>query len=164
MVYEGSYLWQLRQVVGQQLLLMPGAQVVVVDDRDQVLFQQRKDSGLWELPGGAAEPGMSFRETAAQELLEESGLRVEPVDLVPFGSLSEAELHTITYPNGDRLQCYALLFEARQWTGDLVPGADEVIQARFFEAGEAPEPLQPQTEAVWQMYAAYRATGLFQAR
>lgn len=164
MAYEGSYLWQLRQAVGRRLLLMPGAQVVVVDDRDQVLFQQRKDSGLWELPGGAAEPGMSFRETAAQELLEESGLCVQPDDLVPFGSLSESELHTITYPNGDRLQCYALLFEARQWTGQLNPGADEVTQARFFEAGDAPEPLQPQTKAVWEMYAAYRATGSFQGR
>jgi ADP-ribose pyrophosphatase YjhB (NUDIX family) len=164
MTYEGSYLWQLRQVVGDRLLLTPGAEVVVVDDQDRMLFQQRSDSGLWELPGGAAEPGMSFRETAAQELLEESGLHVQPDDLVPFGSLSEAALHTITYPNGDRLQCYALLFEARQWTGDLVPGADEVIQARFFEPDETPDPLQPQTEAVWEMYAAYRATGLFQAR
>lgn len=164
MAYEGSYLWQLRQAVGNRLLLMPGAQVVVVDAQDRVLFQQRKDSGLWELPAGAAEPGMSFRETAAQELLEESGLRVQPDDLIPFGSLSDADTHTITYPNGDRLQCYALLFEARQWTGDLVPEADEVTQVRFFEPGETPQPLQPQTVAVWEMYAAYRATGAFQAR
>jgi hypothetical protein len=63
MAYEGSYLWQLRQVVGQRLLLMPGAEVVVVDSD-----------------------------------------------------------------------------------------------------GETPESLQPQTEAVWEMYAAYRAAGLFQAR
>ncbi|MEV6412069.1 NUDIX domain-containing protein [Kribbella sp. NPDC051718] len=164
MAFEGSYTWQLRQVVGDRLLLMPGAQVVVVDDQDRVLFQQRTDSGLWDLPGGAAEPGMSFRETAAQELLEESGLQVDPDDLIPFGSLSEGALHTITYPNGDRLQCFALLFEARQWTGHLNPGADEVIQARFFEAGETPQTLQPQTQVVWDMYAAYRATGLFQAR
>lgn len=92
MAYEGSHLWQLRQVVGKQLLLVPGAQVVVVDERERVLFQRRLDSGVWELPGGAAEPGLSFRETAAQEA------------------------------------------------------------------------LQPQQEAVWEMYAAYRATGLFQAR
>ena len=88
MAFEGSYLWQLRQVVGDRLLLMPGAQLVVVDEQERV----------------------------------------------------------------------------RQWTGALVPGADEVTQARFFEAAEAPGPLQPQTEAVWDMYAAYRATGLFQAR
>lgn len=48
--------------------------------------------------------------------------------------------------------------------GELVPGADEVTEARFFEPGEKPEVLQPQQEAVWEMYAAYRATGLFQAR
>ncbi|GAA3576807.1 hypothetical protein GCM10022235_53340 [Kribbella ginsengisoli] len=107
---------------------------------------------------------MSFRETAAQELLEESGLRVDPDDLTQFGSLSEAALHTITYPNGDRLQCFAMLFEARQWTGELIPGDDEVIQAGFFGPDDLPAPLQPQTEVVWDMYAAYRATGLFQGR
>lgn len=164
MGFEGSHLWELRQVVGNKLLLVPGAEVVVVDEQERVLFQRREDSGIWELPGGAAEPGMSFRETAAQELWEESALRVRPEDLVPFGSLSEADLHTITYPNGDRLQCFALLFEAREWTGELKPAPDEVTEARFFESDEIPGPLQPQTEAVWDMYAAYRATGAFQAR
>jgi 8-oxo-dGTP pyrophosphatase MutT (NUDIX family) len=162
MSYEGSYLWELRQVVGARLLLVPGAQVVVVGDGGRVLFQRRRDSGLWDFPGGAAEPGMSFRHTAAQELLEESGLRVEPSDLVPFASLSEPEVHEITYPNGDQVHCFAMCFEARQWSGELNPGADEVVEAAFLE--EAPEPLQPQTRVVWEMYQAYRATGLFQGR
>jgi ADP-ribose pyrophosphatase YjhB (NUDIX family) len=162
MTYEGSYIWQLRQAVGKRLLLVPGAQVVVVDEADRVLFQRRLDSGLWEFPGGAAEPGMSFRQTAAQELVEESGLRVEPADLVPFGSLSEPELHSVTYPNGDQLHAFSMCFEARSWVGELSLGADEVTEAKW--SHEAPEPLQPATRAVWDMYRAYRRTGVFQGR
>ncbi|GAA1618314.1 NUDIX domain-containing protein [Kribbella sancticallisti] len=162
MAYVGSYVWQLRQAVGSQLLLLPGAQIVVVDELDRVLFQRRRDSGLWEFPAGSAEPGMSFRQTAAQELFEEAGLRVDPADLVPFGSLSEPEVHVISYPNGDRVHAFALCFEARCWSGELTPGVDEVVEAAFFE--EAPDPPQPQTLVVWETYQAYRATGLFQGR
>lgn len=162
MTYEGSYLWELRQRVGSRLLLMPGAQVLVVDSAERILFQRSRDSGLWELPAGAAEPGDSFRTTAARELLEETGLRVEAGDLVPFASLSEADLHTLTYPNGDVLQCFALCFEARRWSGSLVTDADEVLEAGFF--ARPPEELHPPTRVVLELYSAYRASGMFQAR
>lgn len=164
MGYVGSYTWQLRQHVGSRLLLMPGAQVVVVDDQERILFQRRRDSGLWELPAGAAEPGASFRSTAAQELFEESGLRVRQADLIPFASLSEPDLHVITYPNGDLMHCFALCFEARQWTGELNPGPEEVLEARFFAPNAAPTPMHPPTRVVLELYATYQATGIFQAR
>jgi 8-oxo-dGTP pyrophosphatase MutT (NUDIX family) len=143
-------------------LLVPGAQVVVVDDADRVLFQRRQDTGLWDFPGGAAEPGQSFRDTAAQELFEEAGLKVEPEELVPFASLSEPELHSISYPNGDQIHAFSLCFEARQWSGELNLGADEVLEAAFFDV--PPEQTQPQTLVVWDMYRTYRSTGVFQAR
>ena len=160
MSYEGSYLWEVRQSVGSRLLLMPGAQVLVADE-DRILFQRSRDSGLWELPAGAAEPGDSFRSTAARELFEETGLLVDAADLVPFASLSEADLHTLTYPNGDVLQCFALCFEARRWTGAVRPSADEVTEVRFFE--QPPDDLHPPTRVVLKLYDAYRSTGLFQA-
>ena len=40
--------------------------------------------------------------------------------------------------------------------------ADEVLEAGFFAA--PPGPLHPPTELVLRLHAAYRATGLFQAR
>jgi 8-oxo-dGTP pyrophosphatase MutT (NUDIX family) len=162
MTYEGSYLWDIRRQLGSRPLLMPGAQVLVVDDAERFLLQRSRGSGLWELPAGAAEPGDSFRSAAARELLEETGLVVAEADLVPFASLSEADVHTLTYPNGDVLHCFALCFEARRWTGDLRPAADEVLDAAFFD--QPPAELDPPTRVVLELYAAFRASGVFQAR
>jgi 8-oxo-dGTP pyrophosphatase MutT (NUDIX family) len=162
MTYEGSYLWEVRRQVGSRLLLMPGAQVLVVDSADRILFQRSRDSGLWELPAGAAEPGDSFRATASRELHEETGLIVAEEDLIPFASLSEADVHTLTYPNGDILHCFALCFEARRWTGNLHRATDEVLAAAFFD--RPPASLHPPTRVVLELYAAYRASGVFQAR
>ena len=161
MPYEGSYLWELRRRVGSRLLLMPGAQVLVIDASDRILFQRSQDSGLWELPAGAAEPGDDFRTTAARELFEETGLLVDARELVPFASLSRADIHTLTYPNGDILHCFALCFEARHWTGTLRPAADEVTDLGFFK--QPPGGLHPPTRVVLGLYDAYRSTGLFQA-
>ena len=76
-MYHGSYLWQLRQRVGHDLVLMPGATVVAIDRTGRVLLTKRTDTGEWCLPGGAAEMHGSFVQTALSELKEETGLRVE---------------------------------------------------------------------------------------
>ena len=57
MPFEGSYLWRLRQKVGSDLVLMPGAMVFLVRDDGAVLFTRRVDNGLWCLPAGGAEEG-----------------------------------------------------------------------------------------------------------
>ncbi|GAA1796004.1 NUDIX domain-containing protein [Planosporangium flavigriseum] len=162
MSYVGSYIWSIRRLVGSRLLLAPGAQVVVVDDDGRLLFQRRADTGLWEFPAGACEEGSSFASTAAVELAEETGLQVSEEDLIAFGCLSDPEVHTIQYPNGDVLHCFALCFEARTWSGVIQMDEREVIDARFMTPDAPPTPLHPPTSAVLDMYRRYSVTGVFQ--
>lgn len=53
MGYVGSYVWELRQQVGSRLLLLPGAQVLVIRADGLILFQRRSDNGVWEFPAGS---------------------------------------------------------------------------------------------------------------
>lgn len=76
MTYVGSYLWKLRQAVGSDLVLMPGAMLALEDSGGRVLLTRREDDGTWCLPAGAAEPEGSFARTAIDELGEETGLEV----------------------------------------------------------------------------------------
>lgn len=150
--------------MGNDLVLMPGAMVAVQRDDQRVLLTKRTDDGTWCLPAGAAEPGGSFARTAIDELAEEAGIRVSERDLVPFGCLSEAEAHTIHYPNGDVTHCFALCFLARAWQGDLRPDQEESTEAKFVDPGALPEPLHPPSAHAIELLAAYLRSGSFQVR
>lgn len=164
MAFRDSYLWRLRQAVGNGLVLMPGAMVALLEDDRRVLLTKRADDGTWCLPAGAAEPGGSFARTAVDELAEEVGIEVSEAGLTPFGCLSEAELHTIHYPNGDVTHCFALLFLARDWRGEPRPDEEEAAEARFFDLGAPPSPLHAPTAQALELLAAYLRSGVFQAR
>ncbi len=164
MPYAGSYLWRLRQAIGSELVLMPGAMVVLRRDDGRILLTKRADDGTWCLPAGAAEPGGSFARTAIEELEEETGVGVSEDDLVPFGCLSEAEAHTIHYPNGDVTHCFALCFLAERWKGDPRPDREESIEVRFVDLSSPPEPVHPPTAKALELLKAYLGSGRFQVR
>jgi 8-oxo-dGTP pyrophosphatase MutT (NUDIX family) len=161
--FEGSYLWQLRQAVGSDLVLMPGAMVALLRDDDrEVLLTLRADDGTWCLPGGGAEPGGSFARTAVDELAEETGIALAAADLVPFGCLSEAETHTCTYAGGDVTHCFALCFLARTWRGEARPDQDELTAVRFADRAALPEPLHAPTAHALGLLETYLASKTFQ--
>lgn len=164
MAHRDSYLWRLRQAVGNDLVLMPGAMVVLQRGDGRVLLTRRADDGTWCLPAGAAEPGGSFARTAIDELAEETGVAVSKRDLVPFGCLSEAEAHTIRYPNGDVTHCFALCFLARGWRGEPRPDQAETTETEFVDLAALPEPLHRPTALALELLAAYLHSGAFQVR
>jgi 8-oxo-dGTP pyrophosphatase MutT (NUDIX family) len=162
--HAGSYLWRLRQEIGNALVLMPGAMVALQRADGSVLLTKRTDDGSWCLPAGAAEVGGSFARTAVAEVREETGIRIAESDLVPFGCLSQAEAHTIHYPNGDVTHCFALCFLARAWDGNPRPDRSESTEVRFVGLNAVPEPVHPPTAWALELLAAYLGTGVFQVR
>jgi ADP-ribose pyrophosphatase YjhB (NUDIX family) len=67
------------------------ADATVFDDDGRILLQRRADDGTWCLPCGFAEPNESPRETAIRETREETGLSVEPVDLIAIDTRKAGE-------------------------------------------------------------------------
>jgi 8-oxo-dGTP pyrophosphatase MutT (NUDIX family) len=73
----------------QPVVEREAVRVVLLDGNDRVLLIEmhdpaRPDRGwYWVTPGGGREPDESQTECAARELLEETGLRLDPADLGP---------------------------------------------------------------------------------
>ena len=164
MRFRDSYLGRLRQAIGHDLVLMPGAMIVLQREDEKVLLTKRTDDGTWCVPAGAAEPRGSFARTAIDELAEEVGIEVAEADLMPFGCLSEADAHTIHYPNGDVTHCFALCFLATAWKGEPTPNEDEATEADFFDLRALPQPLHSPTAHALELFATFDRSGAFQVR
>jgi ADP-ribose pyrophosphatase YjhB (NUDIX family) len=90
--------------------------------RDRILMAQRgKDplKGWWSLPGGALELGESLEAAVCREVLEETGLEVEPVKLF------EVFERIMRDPAGAPEYHYVLIdYVCRVVGGKLFPGDD----------------------------------------
>lgn len=166
MAWLGSYLERLRRKVGHDLVLMPGSVVRVEHEDGRILFVRRADDGTWCHPGGHAEPGMGFAESAIRELFEEGGITVDPGELRPFASVSEEAVHSVVYPNGDRTHCFTMWFALTGWDGDpsTVAIDDESTDIGWFAPDELPEPMSPPTALAMELYERFVESGDFQAR
>ena len=162
MSFADSYIGRLRSRVGHEELLVPGAQVLLIDG-ETALFQRRVDTGEWEIPAGSAEPGQSFAQTAIAEVHEELGLRLAPEDLIPFASFSDPLEHRLVYPNGDVVHAFALCFAAHSWEGEPAAGEDEVSEWAAFPLDSPPRPLRRSTERVLELYRESLRSRRFQA-
>jgi len=160
--FEGSTLWAVRRRVGHDLILWPGATVLVEDADGRVLLGLRGDNGEWAMPGGGAEEGGSFASTALDELREEVGIHAEREDLIAFASVSDPQDHVVHYPGGDVTHYFGIWFVLRRWEGVPAADGDELVELGWFQRDALPGPLMHSSAVAFAHYARYLETGAFQ--
>ena len=108
--------------------VIPCVGAVIKDDQGRLLLIKRghaPGAGLWSLPGGRIEPGETDAEALVREMREETGLAVEPGQLIG----------TVRRPaqDGD-------VFDIRDYaatvTGGTLRAADDAAEARWVAPGE----------------------------
>ncbi|AGL16080.1 NUDIX domain-containing protein [Actinoplanes sp. N902-109] len=108
--------------------LVPSANVVVVNDADEILLIRRSDNGNWALPGGAMDIGESLPQTAVRETAEETGIDIAITGLV--GIFTDPR-HIIVYTsNGEARQEFSVVFTGRP-VGGSPTVSDESTEVRW---------------------------------
>lgn len=126
---------ELRGLVGDRLLMMPGVCAVVVNDRREVLLNRRSDTGRWAVVGGIVDPGEQPADAVVREVLEETGVHVVPDRLTGVYLTRE-----IRYPNGDRGQYVVTAFACTPRPGDVPRVADdESLEVAYFPLDALPD-------------------------
>ena len=110
-----------------------GSCAVIFDEkREKILLTQRRDNGLWCLPGGKMEAGESVEECCQREVFEETGLEIRTRRLI--GVYSNRD-QLVIYPDGNKVQIVVLSFEAVVTGG--TPGlSDETTAAAYYSPSD----------------------------
>ncbi len=108
---------------------VPGVGILIEMDGGVVLVQRGHDphKGEWALPSGFVEADESAEEAAIREAAEETGLRVEIVELAAINS----------FPEGPPVSGIMIFYRARPVGGALAAG-DDASDVRVFQPSELP--------------------------
>ncbi|THE09849.1 NUDIX domain-containing protein [Bacillus timonensis] len=135
-----GYIEELRKVVGNRPLNLVGTAVGVINEKGEILLQQRKN-GIWGVPGGFLELGESTEDAGRREVLEETGLQIGKMDLVGVFSGKD---HFVKLPNGDEFYPITIAYITREILGgQLEVNREEGLDARFFSLYSLPENMNP---------------------
>ncbi len=144
-----SYIMDLRKKIGHQVLLMPCAAVILINENNEVLLQKRKDNHKWGLNGGSIELDENALEAAKRELFEETGLIADTLEL--FDVYSGKENH-YTYPNGDEVSIIDIVYICKKYHGELLPQKEEVLELKFFKEEDIPSNMMLHNEIIIKDY------------
>ena len=153
-----DYLTSIRKVLGNTEISVPGTRAVLINSRNEILLEERADFKLWGLPGGGADPGEDIVQTIQREVLEETGLKI--LNPVPFGFSSAADLERVTYPNGDKLHSFNLLFYVSEYCGEIKI-SEESTAIEWFDFDHLP-PMLDNMERTIVAFLEYSKTNQFQ--
>lgn len=132
-----EYYQEIRQYVGHRPLILPGAVVIIQNEFNEILLQERKP-GLFGLPGGLMDIGESLEETASREVLEETGLFISDLELCQIFSGSD---YYFKIDNGDEFYSVTVVYRTKTYLGTLQAKAQETLSLGFFPINNLPEQL-----------------------
>lgn len=129
-----EWIKSIRRKIGNELIFVNSAGGWIEDNNGRVLLQNRSSTeAKWGFPGGIMELGESASEAAIREIKEETGLDVEPVELIGVYSKYFA-----TLANGHQCQTFTTFFLMRIVGGSLSCDFDETFSLEFFPVTAMP--------------------------
>src|SRR5262245_55805715 len=134
------YFRQLRSKLGHTLLLVPSVAAVIRDEQGRLLLQEKSAWEGWSLPAGAIEPGETPGDALRREVREETGLTVEPREILGvFGGTR----FRYKYANGDLVEYTVALYRCDVVGKAAAPLDVETQSLRYFGPHEVPPLVLP---------------------
>ncbi|MBW3114361.1 NUDIX domain-containing protein [Bacillus sp. MCCB 382] len=134
-----DYIKSMRNLIGNETLLTVGCGAIIEDKHKRILLQHRAGTNQWGIPGGLMELGETFEQTVTREVLEETNLQIDELEL--FGIYSGINGFA-QYSNGDKVFSIQLVFNVKAYSGTLIMN-HESSELSYFEKDDLPKNINP---------------------
>ena len=139
----GGYPVLFRMALDDRISHIPfiqtGSAIIIRNEVGEILLQERTDRNMWGLPGGCQELGEDLRVTATREAYEETGIKLNPLDIELIDTLS-GKSRKNSYPNGDIVYNNTSLYLADVSITDInsLKCDSETKRLKFFNINDIP--------------------------
>ena len=144
-----DYLKKIREKIGHSPIIVSHSVVLLFNEKNEILLEERLDDGYFDFPGGGIDLGETAEEAASRELFEETGLTA---DELGFFKLYTGEITHYIYANGDEIYGVNSVFICKKYHGELTPQADEVKVLRFYPLNKIPEKMWIRNKQILKDY------------
>lgn len=117
---------------------IPHSVVILFNKDNRVLLEERADDGYFDFPGGGLDEGEDPIDGAKRELLEETGLIADELELF---KIYTGEITHYVYFNGNEIYGIDHIYICRKYHGELTPQLTEVKALKFYNLGNMPEKM-----------------------
>lgn len=162
MGYVGSYVWKIRQKVGNARIITATVDVLPVNPEGKIKFVYAEHLHCWSIVGGHVEEGDSWASAALHELEEEAGIVARKEDLELFATISGPG-RVYKYADGET-QPFTNIFLCKNWESEGTPtDTEEVQKTKWMTVEEARvHGTNPHVEVILDAYERYLQIGLVQ--
>ena len=140
-----DYYKELRKRTGHMSLVLPHSVVVLFNEKGEVLLEERKDDGYFDFPGGGIDLKESGEDAARRELLEETGLIADELELF---KVYTGEVTHYVYFNGDEIYGVDLVYTCKKYHGEMKPQEEEVKALSFHDLHNMPKKMSIRNKAI----------------
>ena len=140
-----DYLKDLRKKTNHMPLVLPHSVVLLFNENNEVLLEERADDGYFDFPGGGIDLKETAEEAAIRELKEETGLIALELE---FFKLYSGEITHYTYFNGDEIYGVDAVYICRKYEGKLKPQIEEVKSLKFYCLDMMPDKMSPRNKQI----------------
>ena len=118
---------------------IPHSVVILFNKDHQVLLEERSDDGYFDFPGGGLDENESPLEGAKRELLEETGLIADELELF---KIYTGDITHYIYYNGDEIYGIDHIYICdNKYHGELTPQLSEVKSLNFYNLNNMPDKM-----------------------
>ena len=140
-----DYISNIRKAIGHEPMLIPHAVVVLFNNDNQVLIEERSDDHYLDFPGGSIDLKEEVIDTAKRELKEETGLIADELELF---NIYSGEITKYQYTSGDIIYGVDIVYLCHKYHGQLKPQLEEVAKLSFMNLDDIDGPLSPRNKQI----------------